>query len=294
MNDELMEHRARTPPSSRRGELLAAARYEAGTRRPSDLLAQWTADPTVRPSPVDLRTSIAYDSLALEAAGEYEALLLSPVAPLGVASVLSPGSQDRILSTIRGTEVVSDATNVLALECAMRLRRDPAMHVRLCTVHQLLRMQPMAQENGRTRHFRLLMLADAGTGLPEDGFEVAAVIAHLRVYQRLLDSAAHAHGLAWERPVVVVRSNDVLPAIGPRIRTALEGTFPDVAIREESLQSSYYCGLRVGYGVHDRTGTSQEIVDLGVFDWAAQLTSNRRNRYVASAIGLQLLPMLLT
>ena len=287
-----MEHRARTSPSSRRGQLLAAARYEAGKRRPSDLLAQWAADPTVHPSPVGLRTSVAYDSLALEAAREYEALLLSPVAPLGVVSVLAPGSQDRILSTIRGTEVVSDATNVLALECAVRLRRDPAAHVRLCTVHQLLRMQPMAQDNGRTRHFRLLMLAEAGTGLPQDGFEVAAVIAHLLVYRRLLNAAAQAHGLVWERPAVVVRSNDVLPAIGPRIRTALEGTFPDVAIQEESLESRYYRGLRVGFGVHDRLGTFQEIVDIGVLDWAAQLTNNRRYRYVASAIGLQLLPIL--
>ncbi|MDQ7876376.1 hypothetical protein Q9R08_00160 [Microbacterium sp. QXD-8] len=289
-----MEHRGRTSPSSRRGELLAAARSEAGKRRPSDLLAQWAVDPTVRPSPVDLRTSVAYDSLALEAATEYEALLLSPVAPLGAVSVLATGSQDRILSTIRGTEVVSDATNVLALECAARLRRDAAEHVRLCTVHQLLRMQPMGQDNGRTKHFRLLMLADAGVGLPEDGFEVAAVVAHLRVYRRLLESAAETHGLAWQRPVVVVRSNDVLPAIGPRVRTALEGTLPDVAIREESLESRYYHGLRVGYGVHDRVGSFQEIVDIGVFDWAAQLTSNRRHRYVASAIGLQLLPMLLT
>jgi hypothetical protein len=288
-----MGHRGRTSPSSRRGELLAAARAEADKRRPSDLLEQWAADSTVRPSPVDLRTSVAYDVLALEAATGYEALLLSPVAPLGVSSVLAPGSQDRILSTIRGSEVVSDATNVLALECATRLRRNPAAHVRLCTVHQLLRMQPTGDEVGRTKHFRLLMLAEAGAGLPEDRFEIGAVLAQLRVYRRLLQSAAHAHGLAWERPVVVVRSDDVLPAIGPRIRSALKGAFADVAIREEPLQSGYYRGLRVGYGVHDRAGELHEIVDLGVFDWAAQLTSNRRHRYVASAIGLQLMPLLL-
>ena len=287
-----MERRGRTSPSSRRGELLAAARSEADRRRPADLLAQWAADPTVRPSAIDLRTSVAYDMLALDAAEGYEALLLSPVAPLGVSSVLAPGSQDRILSTIRGTEVVSDATNVLALECATRLRRDPAEHVRLCTVHQLLRMQPIGDEVGHTKHFRLLMLADAGAGQPEDGFEVGAVIAQLRVYRRLLDSAAHAHGLVWERPVAVVRSNDVLRAIGPRIRSALEDAFPEVAIREELLKSDYYRGLRVGYGVHDRAGDFHEIVDLGVFDWVAQLTSNRRYRFVASAIGLQLMPLL--
>ena len=230
--------------------------------------------------------------LALDAAPDYEALLLSPVAPLGVTSVLAPTSQDRVLSTTRGTEVVSDATNVLALECALRLRRDSAAHVRLCTVHQLLRMQPTSDESGRSKHFRLLMLADAGVGLPEDGFEVAAAVAHLSAYRRLLDAAAHAHGIAWQRPALIIRSNEALPAISARLHVALSDSFPDVAIREEHLDSTYYRGLRIGYGVHDRAGAFHEIVDLGVFDWVAQLTSNRRHRFVASAIGLQLLPLL--
>jgi hypothetical protein len=287
-----MAHRGRNAPSNRRGELLAIARADAASRRPSDLLAQWAADSTVRPSPVDLRTAVAFDALALDAARDYEALLLSPVAPLGVSSVLSPGSQDRILSTIRGTEVVADATNVLALECAARLRRDPATHVRLCTIHQLLRMQPPSNEKARTKHFRLLMLGEAGAGSPANGFEVTAAIAQLHVYRRLLDSAARTRGLTWEQPLAIVRSNDALPAIGARIRTALEDGFPDIQVREESLESRYYQGLRIGYGAHDRAGVFQEIVDLGVLDWVGQLTSNRRNRYVASAIGLQLLPML--
>ncbi|KQP01879.1 hypothetical protein ASF30_04805 [Leifsonia sp. Leaf264] len=237
---------------------------------------------------------MALDVLALNAAHDYEALLLSPVAPIGVTSVLAPTSQDRVLSTIRGTEVVSDATNVLALECALRLRRDSAAHVRLCTVHQLLRMQPTTTDSGRSKHFRLLMLADAGAGLPEDGFEVTAVIAHLSVYRRLLDAAAQSHGLAWERPALILRTNDALPAISTRLRVAICASFPDVAIREEHLDSTYYQGLRIGYGVHDSDGVFHEIVDLGVFDWVAQLTSNRRHRLVASAIGLQLLPLLLS
>ena len=113
-------------PSDRRGELLAFARAAADSRRPVDLLAQWATDATVRPAQLDQRTSTAYDSLALEAAADYEALLLSPVAPIGTSSAVAPTSQDRTLSTIRGTEVVSDPTNVLALECARRLRVAPA------------------------------------------------------------------------------------------------------------------------------------------------------------------------
>ena len=68
--DEQTRKRRRIP-SDRRGELLAGARDEAARRRPADLLASWATDATVGPSPVDLRTSVAYDALALDAAEAY-------------------------------------------------------------------------------------------------------------------------------------------------------------------------------------------------------------------------------
>ena len=279
-------------PSDRRGELLGAARAEAAVRRPADLLAQWTQDATVRPGQLDQRTATSYDLLALEAASEYEAVLLSPVAPLGTNSAIAPTSQDRTLTTIRGSEVVSDPTNVLALECARRLRLAPREPVRLCTAHQVLRMQPVPQRPGMARHFRLFSMADAGWGRADDGFEVEAIVAQLGAYRRLLDAAARTHGLVWERPVAVVRSDDRLPAIADRLVAALQADQPDLELRREPLESAYYDGARIGFAVHDRDGQLHEWVDLGVFDWVAQLTGNRRQRFVASAIGLQLLPLL--
>lgn len=291
--DEQTRKRRRIP-SDRRGELLAGARDEAARRRPADLLARWSTDATVGPSPVDLRTSVAYDALALDAAEAYEGLLLSPVAPLGSTSVLAPTSQDRALSTIRASEVVSDPTNVLALECGRRLRADPSAHVRLCTTHQVLRMQPTGREPGRTQHFRLFVMADAGPGLADDGFEVAAVVAQLEAYRRMLDTAGVTHSVHWERPAAIVRSDGTSPALADRVVEALRFAQPDVEVRTEQLVSDYYHGLRVGYGVHTLSGDFVEIVDLGLFDWVAQLTSNRRHRFVASAIGIQLLALLFT
>lgn len=281
----------RSSPSDRRGRLLAEARAEAAGRRPTDLLAQWATDATVRPSPVDLRVSSSLDALALDAAPEYDGVLLSPVAPLGATSVLAPTSQDRTLSTIRPTEVVSDPTNALALECAARLRGDARAHVRLCTVHQLLRMQPTAGA-AHTKHFRLFSLVDAGIGTAEDSFEVQAVVAQLAVYRRLLEAAASTHGFFWQRPLTTVRADASHPALGDRVARAVADAQPDLEVRREELTSAYYHGLRVGFGVHDRDGAYREIVDLGVFDWVARLTSNRRHRFVASGLGIQLLPIL--
>jgi len=279
-------------PSEARAELLAAARGFAARRRPADLLAQWADDPTVRPSHVDARTSARLDVIALEAASEYAALLLSPVAPLGSNSVVAPTSQDRTLSTMRTTEVVSDPTNVLALEAATRLVEDPDTDVRLCAAHQVLRMQPPPSGRGRTQHFRLFALADAGRGRPSDGFEVDAVVAQLAAHDRLIRAAAATEGYVADGPTAIVRTDDRSPALAERITAALAVAMPRVAVRTERLSSSYYAGLRVGFGVHDAAGEFLEIVDLGAHDWVAGLTGNRKHRFVASAIGIQLLPLL--
>ncbi|MBW9110330.1 hypothetical protein [Microbacterium ureisolvens] len=271
---------------------MSLARDQAASRRPSDLIAQWMADATVQPSQTDLRTSTAYDALALAAAADYEAILLSPVAPIGTNSVVAPTSQDRTLTTIRGSEVVSDPTNVLALECARRLLLDPRRPVRLCTAHQVVRMQPVPPGLGHTRHFRLFSLADAGPGLPDDGFEVNAIVAQLAAYRRILDVATRTNGLVWDRPVASVHTDDRLPALADRAAAALVADQSDVEVRLLPLESAYYGGLRVLFGVHSQDGVLREWIDLGVFDWVAQLTSNRRQRFVASAIGLQLLPLL--
>ncbi|MGW4929035.1 hypothetical protein ACWEOH_07765 [Agromyces sp. NPDC004153] len=279
-------------PSEARGELLAIARAFAARRSPARLLDQWAGDPTVRPSHVDQRISTRLDALALEAASDYDALLLSPVAPLGANSVVAPTSQDRTLSTMRTSEVVSDPTNVLALEAATRLRRGPHGHVRLCTAHQVLRMQAPPPGRGFTQHFRMFALADAGRGRPSDGFEVAAVVAQLAAYRRLVDTAAAEFGWIADAPIAVVRIDDRYPALAERLLAALAGAMPDVAVRSEALSSDYYAGIRVGFGVHGPDGALLEFVDLGVHDWVARLTGDRRQRFVASAIGIQLLPLL--
>src|SRR4029434_1523291 len=93
----------------------------------------------VQPAIVDQRSLIEVDGHLLGAAPAFESIELSPVAPLGVCTIMGHASQNKVLSALRGTEVVSDPTNVLALECARRLRRDRATIVRLATSHRCVR-----------------------------------------------------------------------------------------------------------------------------------------------------------
>lgn len=278
-------------PSETTPLLLELVRRQASRRAPADLLAQLRRDGFVQPSALDQRTLHRLDGLALDAAHAFEAVALSPVAPLGACSVVAPSAQDRTLATTRGSEVVSDPTNLLALLCAQRLARAPAEDVRLCTVHQVLRAQPLPPQPGFSRHFRLLAMAEAGRGRPDDGFEVDAVVRHVGVYDALFD-AAERLGCAAPARRATIYASATRAVLARRVRERLVASFPHVAFHEEPFESRYYDGLRVFFGARAASGAHVPLADVGLFDWVARLAANRKLRLIASGFGLQLLPLL--
>ena len=290
-DSSLLERLASRAPSENVPVLLALAQAQCCRRRPHDLVAQYERDLFVAPSPLDLRLAHRLDALALEAAPEFEAVLLSPLAPLGSCSVVAPMSQDRAVSTMRVTEVVSDPTNVLALECARRLARTNDRPVRLCTLHQVTRAQSVPAKSGFTQHFRLFALAEAGVALGEHRFEVNAMSSHAAAFIRMLD-AAEAIGCTFPE-----RRADLLVgprgrAIADRLGAELGRLLPGLRVVEGPLESSYYDGVRLLVGASSASGAHIQLGDIGLFDWMEKLTANRGNRFVASGLGIQLLPLL--
>src|SRR5436305_1563893 len=92
----------------------------AGHMRAGQYIAQYERKRFVRLSAADPRALVELDRLAFSLASPpFEPVELSPVCPLGTNSVVAPVDQNITVATIRNTEVVSDATNVLALECAL-------------------------------------------------------------------------------------------------------------------------------------------------------------------------------
>ncbi len=278
-------------PSQTTPVLLELARRQAERRRPADLLDQIERDRFVEPSMLDLRLAHRLDALALGAASEFEAVLLSPVAPLGSCSALAPTSQDRTLSTSRATEVVSDPTNAMALISARRLKTDGRQPLRLCTVHQTLRAQPLPPAPGFSRHFRLFALTEAGDGLPDDGFEVEAIARMVGVFDRLFDAATSELGCRFPNRRALVRTTPAREALGQRLLERLRAALPAVEVTRAPLEQAYYHGARVMFGADSRAGVHLPIGDVGVFDWLARLTANRRRRFVAGGFGLQLVPL---
>jgi len=123
------------------------------------------------------------ESLAYENAGQFEALDLSPLSPLGAVSVLTGLDQSNVLSTVRSYECASDPTIGLALECARRRkghldRKD--VH-RLATNHRVVRF-PIPDNPAYSAHFKLFSLVSAGRDIGSGQFECSAIREHIGVY----------------------------------------------------------------------------------------------------------------
>lgn len=268
--------------------LLDVLRDRARDRTAAEVLAQYRRDRFVRPAAVDQREAVAIDAHLLAAAADFDALELSPLAPLGTCGSVAPTDQHRVVSALRGTEVVSDPTNVLALECADRLARDPHAAVNLATSMRVVRAQPAPKKPGFAQHFRIFTYVTGGREQVEHAFTVGALAAHVRTMAAALDRL-ELHGYDFGARRVVVLATPARAAIADRVIAALAGV---VATERAVLDHPYYSG-GVRYMFWARTPGGDEIPlgDGGAFDWLATLTANRRNVFVASGLGAQLVPI---
>jgi hypothetical protein len=267
--------------------LLGVLERRARRRPPAELLRQWERDSFIRPAPVDQRTLVALDLQLLAAAPGFEALELSPLAPLGVCSAVAVASQNKIVSALRGTEVVSDPTNVMALECARRLRAEPQRVVRLATCHRCVRAQAVPQHSGFAQHFRIFCLASGARERQGHAFVVEALGEHITTQLAALDRLER-YGYAFPERRIRILASSGRAALADRIASAL----PGANVVRETLAHAYYDGLRFMIDVRAPEGDHVPLIDGGAFNWLGKLTSNQRLVLVASGMGSQLAAML--
>lgn len=262
--------------------LLEVMHARALARSAKDLVAQYGRDPFCVPASVDLRAMLAIDSHLLAAAERFEAVELSPVAPMGTCSVVGPTHQNRVLSALRATEVVSDPTNVLALECALRLRARPEVDLHLATSQRVVRAQPVPRQPGYAQHFRLFVLGSAGIERKDLAFTTETVALHVRTILASL-TRLEQHGYALGRRRVEILASPERQRIGDDLADLLDADL-------QPLEHPYYSGgLRYRIWVTTPGGDELPLADGGTFDWLRQLSSNRRAVFVGSGLGSQLI-----
>jgi hypothetical protein len=264
--------------------LLEVMHQRASRRKPSDVLSQYQRDGFCAPGAVDLRTSMAIDSHLLAAAKDFEAIDLSPAAPLGCCSTVAATDQNRVLSALRNTEVVSDPTNVLALECARRLRADPRAAVHLATSQRVVRTQPVPKLPGYTQHFRIFVVASGGRESKDHGFTIETIQRHIRTMLAGLERLEE-HGYSFGNRGVDIFATPEREGIADRVAASLGGT-----VARKRLEHPYYSGgIRFQIWVTAPDGAAIPLVDGGAFDWLARIASNRRAVFIATGAGAQLI-----
>jgi hypothetical protein len=286
----------RLSPTDLQSLLLEVCRRRAARITPAALLAAYERGGLARPSATDPVALLDFDRLAFGLASPpFEPIELSPVCPLGTNAAVATVDQNKAVATIRTGEVVSDSTNVLALECAARRRalaRDQARlreRVRLCASHRLLRPQP-TKGPASFAHFRLFALCTAGRDEGDYRFELDALREQLGFYLRLLDEL-RATGYALEGVRVTLTELGDLPRtelLGDALIAPLAAQFPQARWGFDPGRSSgrgYYAGLCFGIYAAGRDGVEYFLVDGGFTTWTQQLLSNQKERLLISGIG---------
>ncbi|MDQ3929292.1 MAG: hypothetical protein M3328_09110 [Chloroflexota bacterium] len=290
-------------PTDLQSLLLAVFRRRAGHQTPQRVLEQYEHNAFVRPALVDVTALLELDRLALDlAVPPFEPIELSPLAPLGTSSALAPVDQNKVVTTIRNTEVVSDSTNVLALECALRRRaqRKRATYsqdvVRLCASHRLVRAQRYTQPNLRA-HFRMFTLCTAGRDDAEGKFVASALSEQLGFYLRYLaaveERGYHLSGVRVTfTPLAGEREREHLQQ---QVMSPLAEPFPAFRLELDpnpTTTPGYYGLVRFQVYATDSQGVEYMIGDGGFNDWTQKLLSDRRERLLTSGIATERLATL--
>lgn len=272
--------------------LLSLARTRATGTTPATLLRRWREDRFVRPSTTDPRALATVEAALWRLLPtEFEGVELSPVVPLGTSSALGPVSQNRVVSTTRSSEVLSDATNALALEAATRRRHQPATgEVHLAACHRHLRAQHFGP--GASAHFRLFTLVSSARDTGSARTQARLLTLHTRYWQRVLhtvspNAAPSLHFTVLDSPALRDRIVDsVLPALAEDAATVPLTEEPDRA-----RGRGYYIEAALRITARQAADTV-ELGDGGFTTWTADLMGNAKERCLISCLSTERLTTL--
>ena len=259
--------------------LLEVAKRRAAAVTPALVLRQYQQDRFVQPVHVDVRRLLEVQMRVLDAVDPpFDVVGLSPLVPFATSAVLASVSQNRIVTTLRNTEVLSDPTTGLALEAALRRRATPDSVIRLGCVERVLRAQTFDGPRSYA-HFALLGLVSAGRG--SRSFDRASVREHIGA----LTAAAAAVGLGRTQ----VALTDFGGVHGDLVDELTEQPPADCVITTDPDRSAgrgYYPSIC--FKVHvEHEGELVEIGDGGLVDWTQALVGSKKERLMTSALSLE-------
>ena len=285
----------RLSPTDLQSLLLEVYRQRAEKLTPRDVLKQYEHNRFVQPAAADPRQQLEFDRLAYALLpADAEVMESSPVAPLGSNSVVATIDQNNAVTTTRNTEVCSDCTNVMALECAKR-RREVVKHnpqakgrIKLCTSQRLTRAQVFSGA-ATFAHFRILALCTAGQDEGGRKFEIESLVQHIDFYLRLTQ-ACRVAGYKVDQIMVNLTAFDERwqTMLNTSVLETLATRYPSVEFAFDQTRETgrgYYYGAGFQVNMTHSSGENYFIADGGFTDWTQQYLSNRKERLLISGFG---------
>lgn len=280
-------------PTDLQSLLLEVYRARSHRIRPSAVLSGFESNQFVRPSAVSPVSLAAWEQAAFSHLPDsFEPLALAPVCPFGTNSVVAPIDQNWAVTTSRNTEIVSDSTNVLALECALRrrkiLRINPKSSepVHLAASHRLLRAQKYDHPKS-IAHFSAFALCSAGRDRGKLRFELSTMAVHIRFYLTALRSFLGSN-VPLHLSVTDFGPEARKELIDTQLLSAIRAEFDEVDCvldPQRSKGRGYYIDLCFHIHATNSSGEQLELVDGGSVDWTQKYLSNARERLIISGIG---------
>jgi hypothetical protein len=232
---------------------------------------------------------------------DFQPLELSPVAQWGSCSVVGPTSQKKVVSAIRNTEVVADATNAMALYIADMRKKGvfPGGEMtRLCTVHRHVRAQEI-KGKGFSPHFKIGCMVSAGRDKGDYLWESQALKEQLSALSSLF---REVFGAGQAKFRLLDRDNEAAARPGNELSALPQKGSPllqrlaeylgkeGLEVKKEDAPSpnAYYRGIqfKMIIGV---SGREWEIADGGFVNWTQQLLEDKKERLLISGFGLDML-----
>lgn len=255
---------------------------------PANMLKAYRLNRFSVPSKVNPAKFHALEARLLSIAQEMniQTVLLSPSAPLGSCSVFGCVNQYNVVSALRGTETLSDPSNMLAIIIADKLRNKTVTNtspLHYSTTARVIRAQPV-EGKGFFSHFGIYCMVSSCKDNGSYTSEKKLLEKHLTFYKEILQTQFGA------KVSIILRKRggykDIDGFFGKMTET-IETIFPETSLSFdfENVDNKYYQGINFKIMLETKDGQI-EIGDGGFVDWISQILGNKKERCLISGIGL--------
>ena len=286
---ELVEKFLTLPNSDFNSLMLKLFQSRANDTSPVEMLKAFQSNRFCVPSALD---PVAYHILetgflSVAQKIDIKPVLLSPAAPFASSSVFGCVDQNNVVSAVRGTEILSDPTNMLSIIIAEQLKNkktDNITPIHYCTTARVLRAQTFPNTNRHFSHFGIFCIVSSSKDNGSYGCESVLLQKQLSFYRKMLLDKYDAN-----LSIVLRKRRGYSNADGflNRMVELIKKEFPDtpLSLDLEHEDNNYYKGINYNISM-EKDGNKIEIGDGGFVDWMQSMTNNKKERCLISGIGL--------